>query len=168
MDIQCTEKEGAASLCIAFVIHLLWSAFGYFFLMWGQYCKSKIWEITLCLKWPNLKVSCHLSSLPGQLSISVQEQTCVRGCRCCCSSKPVSSWTASANGQGQLLEKVTQNSSYSQVWSCRRAGIDNWYSLLIFVQFSETLPWKTVSHSQNKDSKMCAGRFGGWDLFFGR
>lgn len=45
--------------------------------MWGQYCKPKIWEITLCLKWPKLKASCHLSSLPRQLSISVQEQTCV-------------------------------------------------------------------------------------------
>lgn len=62
--------------------------------------------------------------------------------------------------------KKLQTSYYSQVWSCRRASTENWYSLLIFVQFSKSLPWKTASHSQNEDSKMCAGQFGGWDLFF--
>lgn len=147
------------------MIHLLWSASDYFFLMWGQYCKSKTLEITLCLKWPKLKASCHLSSLTRQLSISVQDQTYVRDCQYCCRSKH---W---AHGLPLPMAKVSywkklQTSYYSQVWSCRRASTENWYSLLIFVQFSKSLPWKTASHSQNEDSKMCAGQFGGWDLFF--
>lgn len=60
--------------------------------------------------------------------------------------------------------KKLQNSCYSQVWSCRRALLRTVILCSFLCKSVGHCPGKTACESQNKDSKMCAGRF--WFGFF--